>query len=422
MNKILNLKYAAIQATYWMIYCIFLGYASVFLLDKSYTNSSIGYLMAIGFFSSIILQQLVAGFIDSASKINVVDACFFASILLLGFAIILHFLPHKGFLLSIFFIIVTLMIMLLQPLLNSLSFHFTSYGHYINFGVARSMGSLFYAIISAILGIIIVHSTPTIITSYGLVFCLLIFLLLSGIWLDDKKLIKASDLLASTDNSETNDVAQNTIEAASDNNTFTDSAVKQKTLSNFFFQYRLFFLFLLGGLGLFFGHTTINNFFFQIISSVGGTSADLGTIQAYSAICELPAMIFFDKIHKRIGCKKLLRISAYFFLIKVILTLFATSVPLFYLSMTCQMFAFAIFIPASVHYVDEIMDKSDAVKGQAFVTGMITLANLISSVLGGFIIDHLGTHALLVIAMIVTALGSLLTVLTLLSKNDHAST
>ena len=169
----------------------------------------------------------------------------------------------------------------------------------------------------------------------------------------------------------------------------------------------MFFLFLIGGLGLFFGHTLINNYMYQIAVSVGGDSQDLGGIQALSALLELPAMIFFEQLRKRFGCIRLLKFSAVFFLIKIGITLFAGSIPLLYGSMLCQALAFAVFIPGSVHFVNETMLPEDAVKGQAFVTGMITLANLLSSLCGGVLLDHYNVFIMLAVGTVVTLFGSI---------------
>ena len=81
---------------------------------------------------------------------------------------------------------------------------------------------------------------------------------------------------------------------------------------------------------------------------------------------------------------------------------FATNIPLLYLSMVFQYLSFAVFIPGSVHYVNEVMLPNDAVKGQAFVTGMITIANLLSSLLGGIFLDQCTVFTMLTIGTTIT--------------------
>ena len=79
-----------------------------------------------------------------------------------------------------------------------------------------------------------------------------------------------------------------------------------------------------------------------------------------------------------------------------------------YLSMLFQALSFAVFIPASVHFVNEVMLPCDAVKGQAFVTGMITIANLLSSLLGGILLDHCSIFIMLLLGTVTTIAGALI--------------
>ena len=53
--------------------------------------------------------------------------------------------------------------------------------------------------------------------------------------------------------------------------------------------------------------------------------------------------------------------------------------------------AFALYIPASVYYVNETMAPRDKFKGQAVMTATNTLGGVIGSLLGGFLLDHSGS-------------------------------
>ena len=177
------------------------------------------------------------------------------------------------------------------------------------------------------------------------------------------------------------------------------------SIKRFVEKYKMFFVFLIGLMGFYFGHVLINNFLFQITVNVGGDEADTGGLLAMQAIVELPAMIFFTWLKDRFGSKLLLSFSAVFYFVKILATTVATSVGMLYFSMIFQALAFAVFIPASVHFVDEIMSKKDAVKGQAFVTVAMTLSNLLSSLLGGILIRIVGVTVSLWFGTIVTLCG-----------------
>ena len=65
-------------------------------------------------------------------------------------------------------------------------------------------------------------------------------------------------------------------------------------------------------------------------------------------------------------------------------------------------------MPAMVIFIDEIMERGEAVKGQALYTIMITVATVFSSLTGGFLLDMGGPGVLLLVASLVTAAGTLL--------------
>ena len=131
----------------------------------------------------------------------------------------------------------------------------------------------------------------------------------------------------------------------------------------------------------------------------------MGGLLAVAALVELPAMIFFSRLKYRYSTKLLLGISAVFFMVKIIITALATSVGLIYFSMLFQSVAFALFVPASVHFVDEFIAKKDSVKGHAFLVGAMAIANALASFLGGGCMYTFGVTATLWISTIITVAG-----------------
>lgn len=371
-----------------MFYCIVLGYSSVFLLNREYSNSQIGVILAVGFLASVILQQYIAALADKARHLSlpVITAL---CVLCLGLcSTCLMLSSSKSAFLTIVFILACVLEMLIQPLVNSLNFYLQKLPVSMNFGAARSVGSLMYSAASFLLGIAIERKNPNILPFCGVVVCVYVTLLL---------------LLMAKDYKENIAVLSN--EAAAD--------TERIDFASFFYRYRRFFVFLAGGLGLFFGHTLINNYLYQIAVHAGGNSQDLGNLQAFSALLELPAMIFFARLHQRFGCRRLLQLSAVFFVIKILFALIAQNILMLYVSMLFQSVSFAIFIPGSVHFVNEVMQEKDAIKGQAFVTGMITIANLLSSLLGGAMLDYSSVFIMLSVGAAVTGISAAVTILSL---------
>ena len=61
-------------------------------------------------------------------------------------------------------------------------------------------------------------------------------------------------------------------------------------------------------------------------------------------------------------------------------------------------------------FIDEIMEKGEAVKGQALYTVMTTVGTIFASLSGGVILDLSGASSLLMISSVLTGAGAVLIV------------
>ena len=146
----------------------------------------------------------------------------------------------------------------------------------------------------------------------------------------------------------------------------------------------------------------------QIITNVGGTSADLGRLLAIAAITEIPVMFLFSIIVKHVKSSVLLIISGIFFALKAFGYFAAVNIALMTVAAVMQMGSFALYIPASVYYVNEVMEEQDKFKGQALMTGTNTLGGVIGSLLGGFLIDQAGVSVMNLAGLVMAVSGAVL--------------
>ena len=77
-----------------------------------------------------------------------------------------------------------------------------------------------------------------------------------------------------------------------------------------------------------------------------------------------------------------------------------------YLAHIFQTSSFGIFLPAMVLFINEIMAKGEAVKGQALYTVMTTASSVAASICGGFILDASGSKFLLLLSTVLTVVGA----------------
>lgn len=74
MKKHLSVRYGTIQGCYWMGYAALMGYASVYLLEKGFTNTQIGLLTAVGCIVSAVLQPALASYADRPEAVRTNNA------------------------------------------------------------------------------------------------------------------------------------------------------------------------------------------------------------------------------------------------------------------------------------------------------------------------------------------------------------
>ncbi len=391
-----SIAYAVAQGLYWMMVCCTVSLGSTYLSNRGYSTIGIGALFAMAYLVATLLQQVISVFTDSSSKINVVDVLFIMGAVTTLDLLFACFTTGKGFATGFTFFIGAMVATVIQPFLNALNFYIEKYDIKTNYGVARAGGSFCFFIMSLLAGNLMKAISETAVSVLGF----LVSALFAG------TIIYIHLCLKATGKELTNDYDPFT--AKENDNFFSPDNIK-----SFVNKYKMFFLFLVALIGFIFGHLLLNNYLYQITVNVGGDEADVGGLLALQAIVELPAMIFFSKLKDRLSSKQLLMISAVFYFIKIFVVALAASVGMLYVGMLFQAVSFAIYIPASVHFVDELMPQKDAVKGQAFVTIAMTIGNLVTSLFGGFLFRFASVSATLWISVIITLCGTILAIYSL---------
>ena len=70
MTRDLTLRYTAIQSFYWMGFATISGFASVFLLAMGFSNTRIGFIMAISGLVSAAVQPIAATLAEGGPASN----------------------------------------------------------------------------------------------------------------------------------------------------------------------------------------------------------------------------------------------------------------------------------------------------------------------------------------------------------------
>ncbi len=400
----LNLSYGCIHGTYWMVYGIVSSFASVFLLGRGYLNTEIGIILAVANVVAVVIQPIIADFADRSKKISTIGISQVMTIMMMVMTVGLFALQGKSMALSVVFVLLIAWHTAVQPLINSLSFRLSESGVHINFGIARSVGSLAYSLLCAVLGVLVErYGIGVLPLSAEIVMAMMaLSLLLTKLQYDKAKALgkgKEADLeVAETDGS-----------AALEGALETAGEVEEEiNLAEFIKRNKIFFIANIGVIGLYFSNSVMNNYLMQIVTEVGGNSADMGRILSLMAFLEIPTLVFFDKLREKFTCQFMLKVAAIGFTIKILMCHIATSVAMILAAQIFQLIAFGLFLPAMVHFIDEIMSKGEAVKGQSVFTMMVTITTMLSSLAGGAILDVSGAKMLTLVSLIVTAAGAVI--------------
>ena len=386
-----TLRYTLINALYFSAFCTLHALAAVYLLANGFTNTEVGILLAVANITSALCQPLFAGIIDKQGWLTNRRYIFISAIMIMLGSILLMFAHDSKVVVFIVYALIYMIQFAYQPVVTALYFEYEKYGCKINFGLARGLGSASFAVTSAFIGGYVERSGVSVLLVVNVITMILTAIIIY--------------FFKNPSENTDSDLVSDEVSKEMDNESDDEVVQAHNNILDFVKTYPAYAIFLIAVICFFFAHNMINDFMIQIIRSLGGAEKELGYSNFLQAILELPVMALFALILKKISAQKLLIISGIAFFIKILILIFATNMTMMYISQSCQLFAYALFVPAAAYYVNESMSEHDQVKGQAFVTSAITMGGVFSNLISGVILDNLGIKEMLMTGTIVAVLG-----------------
>lgn len=383
-EKKLNTNYSLLQMAYWVTSAVLFCFTTVFLQFRGYSNYEIGIVFAAGNIIGFVIQPIIAGYIDRTQRRTLLRFIRLTALLSVLLMLAVYLLPSGSVSLIGAYSLLIAGSTLLNPLCISLSFYIESWGCGINFSRARALGSFAYAVCNVALGMLVQRVSENAVPAVFIVFA---------------ALLGAATLLFNPGDRAHRSMPEKKVEHNDE---------KPSSLHEFARENKRFMLFLVGTAVLYFTHSMICNFMIEFIRNIGGGSEDMGWILAFMTVMEVPIMLLFPKLTKRFKCSSLLRVAVIMFTVKELMIFLAPNIAALYAAEALQAFSFALFVPASVGYVGEVIAKHNAVKGQAFVTAMMTLGSIFASYIGGLLLDTSTPKITLLVGVIVSAVGTLI--------------
>ncbi len=377
-----KIKYYTTMGLYWSVIAACVSFLNVFLTGRGLGTAEIGFLTAVGNGLAAIFQPIVS---KVCSRSNKNERDFLVLISMLAMTLVIMAIERKaGLAMKIEIVAAIALVLVMQPLLNSLGYFYIARSVEINYGVSRGIGSITFAVTSFVLGILSeINKDLSMVMAAVLLGALILSLL-----------------------------AQKPI---SGNNVVT---VFEKRMSKQRIQNSKFVIFLLAVGMLFTFYNVTNVYLLQIARRIGGDAKTVGTAFAVAAIFEFPIMFMFNRLKEKFKSRSMLIFSGIFFLLKGILTYIATSPSTLIAIQVTQIFGFALFTPCSVDFINDIMSDEKKLTGQGFLASAITMGGVIGSVAGGVLIESTGVLNTLIISNVICLIAILLIVISTRGCNE----
>ena len=372
MKVTINHRYMALQGLYWMLFCVSSGLISLYLQGRGLSNWGIGTVTASFGILAALLQPVLGGITDRSNRITWRHMILILAIPYLAICIIMPFIPGAwaG---AIFMGLLILLGNTIMPFINTAHYHYSHKGEFINFGVARGIGSGLYALLALVIGFLAEKYGIEMVPLSGILIALLFILVVF-------RMPSSRELI--------------------------EKAPREKVLQKgFLLRYPAFTFMLLATLLMLTAHNILNTYLLQIIQSVGGNSSQLGIALAIQAVVEVPVLFGFSRLLKHFRPKTLMLIAAAGFALKALMYALSGSVSMIYLIQIAQMLSFAIFASASVYYTSEAIPKEDQASGQAYMTSMMTVGTVLGSLSGGWMLELSGMTTMLSVNVVIAMVG-----------------
>lgn len=377
MKQKIQVRYNILQILFWLIACCVSGYVAIYLKAKGLDNTEIGlvtglscvFIMFISPSVSTVLQKVKSLTIPKlATILLVLTSCLFLFVSYINIPVIL---------LIILYIVIITGYLSCVPLLSTICMNYIDRGYDLNFGLARGMGSVSYAISAVALSYCIDLFDANALSIIHAISVVLFLCILNTMpdYVEERR----------------------------------EEQKKQGSVFTIIQKYKLVFIILLGWAFTFSAATTLSTYLINVVENLGGNT----TIYGYAVFCmaasELPAMAVTRKLMRKYNTMSLIIVAGLAYFIRNVLIAIAPNLIFVFLGVIFQSFSYGLLTSMITYYIADTCEKEDQVMGQTLQGIMTTgLGSMLGNILGGVLQDTLGLNAMLIFAIGMTVIGSLI--------------
>ena len=376
-TRSLTAPYAAVQAIFWMSYCVAVGFAAVYLQALGYTNVQLGAILAAGSTLGALLGTGLSARIDADARLSASRLLPPALGAQAAALLALLLVPRLGIVTTAAFTLFVAFCLALNSLLLKLYIDAEHAGRELRFSTARGIGSLGYVMLSALLGVLVSRSSVRVLPLAGLIPCALQLVFCRRI----ARALPSADVQGA------------------------ERTAAGTPITAFARRYPRFCIVLLGSVLIFFAHSTLNSFLINITRAAGGDTETMGYRNAFIAAVEIPVMLLFHRLRGRHSSASYLRLAYVAFLFKTLAVTFAPNVPALFAAFALQAPAFALYASVSVDYADEAVPYEASAKAQSLSFSATTVGSVFASIVSGWLLDTISVRQTLLVSCAVCLIG-----------------
>ena len=390
--------YMLITGGFWMGFCIVSAYAAVYLQGVGFSNAELGLILALGSVGGAVLSPVLGAQIDRRPRLRHASVVTVLLLLQAVFLVLLRIHPRNDLFTAACYVLYMTAFAPVNAMNLDLDVRLERAGAPLNFGLARSTGSLAFMVITTVLGVLTARWGFLVLPWAGLGILVLQYL---GNRIIDRDLAEVEKNLPPERDA---------------------SREAPASMAAFVRENRRFCLMLLGTVFLFTAHSMDGNFLINEVRHLGGDTAILGYVSAFTALVEVPVMILASRLPKRWQTVQYIRLSFVFFVFKLLAYALAPSLPFFFAARILQAPSYALYTVLGVSYTDSQVARKDSAKAQSLVFSMTTIGSVAASLLGGALFDTIGVRSTMLTATAIAAVGAAIALAgTLKSKSQGAS-
>lgn len=381
----LQIRYGILQVTYCFCTCALSGFAAIFLGYKGLSNSLIGVATGASCVLGVILMPLTSSAVERVPRLTIVAAVRWAMVGALACYAMLAAMPLSTGAIIALYAVANALVLAVAPLLSQLAMSFNHIGMPVNFGLARGMGSVSYAVGAVGLSGLTDFATPS---SLAAAFALAGAVLLV--------------VLATMPPCETSKCEGTEAPRAREAHRDDAGGAMREIL-----QQRALVLVLVAFMVAFIACNCLSVYLIDIVTNLGGNTSMYGIATFCMAASELPAMAFVPRLRRRFSTGTLFMVVGVAYLLRNMIVVFATGVPMVFVGLLFQSMSYGMLTPLLTYYIAEVCSPRSEMLGQTLLSVVTTgIGSMVGTVCGGVLQDAFGLQAMLLFVAVNTVVAA----------------